>query len=103
MLTTGCHSTPPPKPLDQLTPTEHAGYVVFRQDCGMCHYDRQDGPLQGPSLLGIYKKPYLPSGAPANDDRVSNTILHGRNHMPPFAGRISDDELTDLLAYLHTL
>lgn len=69
----------------------------------MCHYDRQDGPLQGPSLLSVYKKPYLPSGAPANDERVTNTILHGRNHMPPFAGRISDDELTDLLAYLHTL
>ncbi len=100
---TGCRSTPPPKPLDQLTPEEQAGHAVFREHCSLCHYDRVDKPLNGPSLLGMYKKPYLPSGAPANDERVTNTIVHGRNNMPAQGGRLTQEDLGQLLAYLHTL
>lgn len=99
----GCHSTPPPKPLDQLTATEQAGHAVFAQHCSLCHYDRMDKPLNGPSLLGVYKKPYLPSGAPANDERVTATVLHGRGNMPAQGGNLGEDDLHDLLAYLHTL
>ena len=99
----GCHGTPPPKPLEQLTSTEQAGHAAFQQHCSLCHYDRVDKPLNGPALLGLYKKPYLPSGAPANDDRVSATILHGRGNMPAQGANLSEDDLSDLLAYLHTL
>jgi mono/diheme cytochrome c family protein len=103
-LLAGCRSTTPPKPLDQLTPQEAHGHQVFEAHCAVCHYDRQEGPLHGPSLLGLYKKTYLPSGAPANDDRVSAAIEHGRGMMPP--ARDLDPasaDFTDLLAYLHTL
>jgi len=54
-------------------------------------------------LQGIFKKPYLPSGAAATDERVSATILHGRNMMPAQAEVIDTQDLNDLLAYLHTL
>ncbi len=99
----GCHTTPPPKPLDQLTPVERSGHAVFTQHCSTCHHDRDDQPLNGPGLAGLYKKPYLPSGAPANDDRVRNVIVHGRNLMPAQGYRMTDSELGDLLQYLHTL
>jgi mono/diheme cytochrome c family protein len=69
----------------------------------VCHYDRQSGSLHGPSLLGVFKKPALPSGAAATDERVSATILHGRNNMPAMANVVDQDDLNDLLAYLHTL
>jgi mono/diheme cytochrome c family protein len=98
----GCHSTPPPKPLDQLTAQEAHGHEVYQARCAACHYDRKPDPLHGPALLGIYKKPYLTSGAPANDDRVSATVLRGRNLMPAQPG-IDPQDLNDLLAYLHTL
>lgn len=101
-MSTGCHSTPPPKPLNQLTPPEAHGYAVFQSHCAQCHYDRQTGPLHGPSLLGVMQKPYLPSGAPANDERVTATIRHGRNLMPAQPD-LDDQEVADLLAYLHTL
>jgi len=81
---------------------EARGYRVFASRCALCHYDRQEGPLHGPSLMGIYKKPYLPSGAPANDVRVTATIQHGRNLMPAQPD-IDPNDLDDLLAYLHTL
>ncbi len=100
---TGCRSTPPPKPLDQLSPQEAAGRADFASYCGTCHYDRQSGSLHGPSLLGVYKKQYLPSGAPANDDRIRTTMLQGRNNMPAVGRSMTDGQIEDTLAYLKTL
>ena len=99
----GCHSTPPSKPLSQLTPTEMQGYVVFQSHCAACHYANSEKPLRGPGLQALFKKQYLPSGAPANDDRVSAAILHGRNMMPAFGNVLDDQQMQNLLAYLHTL
>jgi cytochrome c2 len=107
LLLAGCHSSAPPTPLSQLNPQQTRGHGVFQARCAVCHYDRQEGPLHGPSLLGIYKKPSLPSGAAATDERVTATILHGRNNMPSQANQLGGPEnqgdLDDLLAYLHTL
>jgi mono/diheme cytochrome c family protein len=103
MTLSGCHGTTPPKPLEMLTPQEQLGRAAFASHCGACHYDRESGSLHGPSLLGVYKKSYLPSGAPANDDRIRNVILHGRGNMPALGGTISDDRIDDILAYLKTL
>jgi mono/diheme cytochrome c family protein len=100
---TGCESTPPPKPLDQLTAQERAGHNAFLANCSTCHNDRETGALHGPSLLGVYKKPYLPSGAPANDDRIANVILHGRGMMPALGNQIDSSDIPDILAYLKTL
>ena len=99
----GCRSTPPPTPLNQLTAQQAAGHAVFQAKCALCHYDRQSGSLNGPSLAGVFKKPALPSGAAATDERVSATILHGRNNMPPMGSQLAPGDLDDLLAYLHTL
>jgi mono/diheme cytochrome c family protein len=43
----------------------------------------------------------MPSGAPPTDERMTVAILHGHGTMPGTA--IPDDQLNDLLAYLHTL
>jgi mono/diheme cytochrome c family protein len=99
----GCNSTPPPTPLAQLNPQQARGHQTFQARCAICHYDRQKGDLHGPSLLGIFKKPALASGAAATDERVSATIVHGRNNMPALGNQIDADDLSDILAYLHTL
>lgn len=102
LLLTGCHHLPPPKPLEQLTPQEAQGHAVFEAHCAVCHYDRQEGPRNGPSLLGVTKKSYLPSGAPSTDERITATIQHGRGMMPA-QPNLDDLEMQSLLAYLHTL
>ena len=104
---TGCKSIAPPTPISELTPQQTLGYGYFQTHCALCHNDREPGPrpgaaVQGPSLLSLYKKPYLPSGAPANDDRVTATVLHGHNLMPAFPDTDPTD-LQNLLAYLHSL
>ena len=99
----GCRSTPPPTPLSQLTPQQAQGHATFQAHCGLCHYDRKTGALNGPSLLGVFKKPALPSGAAATDERVTATILHGRGNMPALGNQLDDQDLADVLSYLHTL
>lgn len=98
----GCRHVPPPTPLDQLSAEQAVGYRVFQARCALCHYERTDQPKNGPALVGLYKKPYLPSGAPSTDDRVSATVLHGRNMMPAQPS-MDPESLAALLAYLHTV
>jgi mono/diheme cytochrome c family protein len=104
MAALGCKPPlPPSKPIAELTPQETSGYALFQSRCAGCHYANSPKALHGPGLQGLYKKPYLPSGAPANDERVSWVILHGRNLMPPFGNNLDEQQLNDLLAYLHAL
>ena len=102
-IANGCRSGPPPKPLELLNDHERAGHHAYVSNCGMCHNDRQTGSLHGPSLRGVYKKRYLPSGTPANDDRIRLTILYGRGNMPALGGSVDSDQIDDILAYLKTL
>lgn len=101
-LLTGCHRMAPPTPLDQLNEEQAQGSRVFQARCANCHYERVDEPKSGPSLVGVFKKPYLHSGAPANDERVTATVLHGHGLMPAQPD-IDAESLAALLAYLHTV
>jgi mono/diheme cytochrome c family protein len=104
LMIAGCRpKLPPSKPLSELTPQEASGHTVFQSHCARCHYANSEDGFKGPGLQGLYKQKYLPSGAPANDDRVTSAILHGRGMMPSFASDLNDQQLNDLIAYLHTL
>jgi mono/diheme cytochrome c family protein len=93
----GCHSTPP------LTPQQIEGKHLYEVRCAHCH-EENDLNLQKapPDLRGLFGRPTLPSGAPATDLAVRQTVLSGKGMMPAFAGRFTDEQMTALLAYLHT-
>jgi mono/diheme cytochrome c family protein len=99
----GCTKLPPPTPLSELNPQQVRGHEVYQAHCAQCHNDRTNDPLNGQSLRGIFKKQYLDSGAPANDDRVMDAILYGRAMMPAMGSSMTPAERQDLLAYMHTL
>jgi mono/diheme cytochrome c family protein len=55
-------------------------------------------------MQGVFQRQYLPmSGMPANDDRVTDIIRLGRNKMPGYGQALNQQQINDLLAYLHTL
>jgi mono/diheme cytochrome c family protein len=97
----GCRSLPPSKPESQFTEQEARGAEVYRQNCAKCHYPTNTRSLHGPGLQAITKVKAMPSGAPPTDERLTSVVLRGRNMMP--ATSMPDDQLNDLLAYLHTL
>ena len=86
-----------------LTPQQASGRRVYDARCAECHYAYSSRNLRGPSMHGLFKKQFMSSGIPANDDRVTDIIMLGRAKMPGFQQKITQQQLADLLAYLHTL
>lgn len=101
LLLAGCKPLPPSMPSSEWTPEEAAGAAVYQAKCARCHYPTTTHSLHGPGLQAITKLRSMPSGAPPSDERLTERILHGYGMMP--ATNLNDDQLRDLLAYLHTL
>jgi mono/diheme cytochrome c family protein len=87
-----------------LNPQQIAGRRIYDNYCDRCHAPYSSRGRQGPSMKGVFQRPYLPmSGMPANDDRVTDVVRLGRNKMPGYAPVLNQQQINDLLAYLHTL
>jgi mono/diheme cytochrome c family protein len=101
LVVSGCKSLPPSKPPSEWTAQEARGAEVYREKCARCHYPTSTRGLHGPGLQALTKLKAMPSGAPPTDERLTEVILHGHQMMP--GTPLDDDQLRDLLAYLHTL
>jgi len=86
-----------------LNAQQARGRRVYEARCAECHYVYISRNLRGPSLQGLFKKPYMTSGIPANDERVIDIIEMGRAKMPGFQNKLTVDQIADLMAYLNTL
>jgi mono/diheme cytochrome c family protein len=87
-----------------LTVQQAAGRRIYEDRCERCHEPYSTKDKKGPGLEGMFKHQYLPvSGLPANDERVSDIISHGRKDMPGYSQVLTPQQMADLLAYLHTL
>ena len=96
-LLAGCHAAP------SLTPQQQEGKHLYQVRCAHCHEDN-DLALKKvpPDLHHLFECSTLPSGLPATDAEIRHNVLAGKGLMPSFAGRFSDEQMTALLAYLHT-
>ena len=80
------------------------GRALFIFNCSPCHEDSNPQlKVQPPRLDRIFARGRLPSGEPPTDDQVRKTIIEGRGIMPAFDQRLSKDDVTDILKYLHSL
>ena len=86
-----------------LNPQQASGRQVFERHCATCHEAYSSRSLRGPSLEGVFKKQFMPSGTPANDERMGEVISLGRSKMPAFGRVLDQRQMDDLLAYLHTI
>ncbi|HEV2395634.1 MAG TPA: cytochrome c [Candidatus Sulfotelmatobacter sp.] len=87
-----------------LNAQQAAGRRIYDAECDRCHEPYSTRGKKGPGLKGVFQHKYLSlSGLPANDERVSDIIRLGRNEMPGFSQKLNQQDLADLLAYLHTL
>ena len=87
-----------------LNAQQAEGRRLYDNYCDRCHEPYSSRGKKGPPLKGVFKQQYLPlSGLPANDDRVGEIVKYGRSKMEGFGRVLSDQQIKDLLAYLHTL
>jgi len=87
-----------------LNPQQAAGRKIYDSNCDRCHEPYSTRGKKGPGLKGVFQNKYLPiSGLPANDDRVTDIVRLGRKEMPGYSQTLNQQDIDDLLAYMHTL
>lgn len=86
-----------------LNAQQSQGRRVYAVYCLNCHPAYSSHGNKGPGLKDLYKKQYLPSGLTPTDEHVEQSIVRGRNMMPGFGNSVDQQQLQDLMAYLHTL
>ena len=86
-----------------LTENEQMGRVLYDVNCSECHDIDQSGLIKKPpNLHNLFSRNTLPDGiTPATDAAVRQVIINGKRTMPAFNGRLSEEQVTELLAYLH--
>lgn len=88
----------------QPSAAEIEGEWLYDNNCAECHENPQpDLHKQPPNLHGLFLRKSLPSGALATDAQVRMTIVEGRGTMPAFDRRLREEDVSDLLKYLHKL
>ena len=87
-----------------LNPQQAEGRKLYDNYCDRCHEPYSSRGKKGPSLKGVFKHQYLSlSGLPANDDRMTDIVKYGRAKMEGFGQVMTEQQIKNLLAYLHTL
>ncbi len=93
----------------ELSPAAKAGQKIFDQNCTLCHFADQTTNKIGPGLKGVLKNKDLPySHRPATVANVREQIEKGNPQgkpmpMPPFAGKLSEKDMSNVIDYLKTL
>jgi cytochrome c len=78
------------------------GKDVFEQ-CSVCHNVDSDEKKIGPSLKGLFKHDKLKNGKKVTDENVLGVINAGGGGMPAYSDTLSDQEKSDVIAYLKTI
>jgi len=94
-VASGCSKTP--------SASEERGESLYTFHCYECHEENQLGLLKAPPKLHrLFSHHYLPDGTTlATNESVRQVIVYGRRTMPAFNGRLRNDQVDDIIAYLH--
>lgn len=80
------------------------GRSQYMGHCAGCHPTDPDANGYGPMLPGFFDREVIASsGAPITDSSVRVQILAPGGTMPAFEGRLDDDEVDEIIAYMKTL
>jgi mono/diheme cytochrome c family protein len=87
-------------PMGVSAQTQNSSLVqnpVYQRDCAKCHGKTATGRhFGGPSLAS-------PSVAATSGDDLRNIIGNGKGHMPKFAGKLTPEEIDQLVAQIKAL
>jgi cytochrome c2 len=79
------------------------GKTLFDAKCGICHDAYSTQTIVGPGLKGVLKNPRLPvSERPSTPENIRSQLKTPFNRMPSF-DYLSEEEITDIIAFLNTL
>ncbi len=88
-----------------MSPLAIQGAALYKdKGCAHCHPADSDAMGMAPGLKGLFKKKILPVvGKPATEENVRDQLKNPYKNMPSYAGRLTDGETDEIIAYLKTL
>jgi cytochrome c6 len=79
-----------------------SGAELYQSKCQMCH--GADGSGNTPAGKAMKARPFnSPDVLKESDADLTAVIKKGKNKMPAFEGKLTDAQITTLLAQIHTL
>merc|ERR1719487_2691287 len=75
-----------------------AGEAVFSGNCAACHAGGQNVIMPEKTLEQDALEEYLDGGF--NEKAVMKQVTNGKGAMPAFGGRLSDDDIANVAAYV---
>ena len=75
-----------------------AGENIFSGNCAACHAGGQNVIMPEKTLEKAALEEYLDGGF--NEAAVRKQVTNGKNAMPAFGGRLSDDDIANVAAYV---
>jgi cytochrome c6 len=81
---------------------QSSGADTYKAKCQMCH--GADGHGNTPAGKAMNARPFnSPDVLKESDTDLMAVIKNGKNKMPAFTGKLTDAQITDVVAYIHTL
>jgi cytochrome c6 len=81
---------------------QSSGGDIYKAKCQMCH--GADGLGSTPAGKAMKARPFNAADVlKESDTDLMAVIKNGKNKMPAFAGKLTDTQITDVVAYIHTL
>jgi mono/diheme cytochrome c family protein len=81
---------------------QSSGADTYKAKCAMCH--AADGSGNTPAGKAMKVPPFdSPDVLKESDTDLIAVIKNGKAKMPAFAGKLADPQITDVVAYIHTL
>ena len=81
---------------------QSSGADTYKAKCQMCH--GADGLGNTPAGKAMKARPFnAPDVLKESDTDLMAVIKNGKNKMPAFTGKLTDAQITDVVAYIHTL
>jgi mono/diheme cytochrome c family protein len=78
------------------------GKSTFKANCIFCHGEDGTGKTPPGIALGAHNHT-SPEVGKKTDAELRQTILQGRNKMPPFATKLDENQIHELILYIRTL
>ena len=81
---------------------QNSGADIYKSKCQMCH--GADGSGNTPAGKSSKARPFdSPEVLKLSDDDLIKVTKSGRGKMPAYAGKLTDDQIKDVIAHIHTL
>ena len=79
-----------------------SGADTYKSKCQMCH--AADGSGSTPAGKSTKALPFdSPDVMKMSDDDLIKVTTNGHGKMPAYKGKLTDDQIKDVVAYIHTL